>query len=110
VNSEDDLHRIVYGDLPMPADVDDVGDWVETTSGKLRVLTFPAIYSNPLPGDDGELVAQEVRLVGYQEENGAIRYSVRIDVTADVSAEEADLVAATIRDAVNDANRNNNQE
>jgi len=108
--SEDALQRIVFGGRPVPRDVEDVGDFVETTTGRVRLLTFPAVYSNPLPGSDGELVAQEVRLVGCQEENGHITYVVRIDVTADLGPDEAGLVAAAIRDVIDAANRNNSQE
>lgn len=101
------LAHIVYGDLPVPVDAEDVGEFVDTPIGKVRTLTFPAKYSNPLPGDDGELVPQEVRLMGYQALNGEINYSVFIDVTAVLGPDEAALVAAAIKDAVEDANRNN---
>jgi hypothetical protein len=107
--SEDALKRIVYSDLPVPRDVEHMGEFMKTPDGKVRLLSFPAAYSNPQPNDDGELIAQEVRLMGHQEENGTITYGVLIDVTLLVSAEEAALVAAAIRDVADNADSNNNE-
>jgi hypothetical protein len=41
-----------------------------------------AVSTNPAREGDGELVPQEVRLMGFQDLAGQINYSVLIDVTA----------------------------
>ena len=111
VPDEESLSRIVFGELAVPADTEDIGDeWVTTPGGEYRLLKFPATYSNPQPGDDGQLVAQEVRLVGWQARNGQIEYSVLVDVTAVLMPNEAALVAAGITAAVEAAERRNNAE
>lgn len=99
--SEDNLRSIVIGEIEVPADVVDTGDWMETSNGKLRALLFPPIFEHPGVG--------AVSLLGQQAENGEIRYGVRINVAGDLSPEMANLIRAAIVDAVNDAERNNDR-
>jgi hypothetical protein len=109
-DSEESVRGIVFGDLPVPLDVEKVGEFEDTPVGRLRELLFPAAYSNPVSVDDGAWIPQEVRLIGHQAENGKIGYGVRINVNGDVSDTEAALVAAAIEGASRDAERNNNQD
>jgi hypothetical protein len=111
--SEDSLHHIVYGPLPVPADVEHVGDWTEMPGGgEMRPLFFPALYALPRRGPDGEVEDHEVRLIGYQQKaGGTITYAVGIQVCLDgLTPEQALLIAAAIRDVAKNAINNNEQQ
>lgn len=106
--SEEELRRVVFGHLPLPADTVEVGEFEDTPHGKMRLLEFPAAYQNPLQDEDGEWVQQEVRLVGLQSESGRIGFGVRILMSAaHLDPDAASEVAAAIKGAAANAQRNN---
>lgn len=105
---DENMSRIVFGEITTPDDTEEIGRWNPYPDGQdRRLLKFRATYSNPVPDANGDLVPQEVRLMGLQTRDGCIEYSVWLNVTGLLMTNEAHLVRAAIIDVLEDADRNN---
>jgi hypothetical protein len=87
-------------DPEVPAGVDTVGDWQMTPHGSGRLLGWAPIYENDVV-DRGDDQPNVVRITAMQAATGHLgMFGVAIDVVGILAADEAALVAAAIRDAL----------
>ena len=98
------LAELVHGsDLNVPIDTETVGQWTHTNAGEeYRELTIQPLYVHPL----GQGTAG---LIGRQARDGRVVYGVRVNLDAELSSEEVDLLRAALRDLVENAESNNAQ-
>lgn len=100
--NDDLLAEMVHGtDLNVPLDVEEVGPWTHTEEGEeYRELRFSPLYAHPWG-------AGTAALIGRQGRNGRVIYSIEVNVTAELSTDEAALLKSALDDLIENVNQNN---
>lgn len=103
--SEETLAEVVFGsELDVPVDVKHVGPWKQSANcGEFREFQFLPLYVHP----GGLGVAG---LVGRQWRTGQTVYGIRVNVSDDLSSEEAATLKSALGDLIANVDQLNRQD